>query len=58
MNHKAKAKYKFLQKHCHRSAFYFDKEEDVFIQDFSALTLENHFDETVLPKVMQVKHFG
>lgn len=32
-----------------------DNEEDVFKRDFSAATLEDHFDKTILPKVMQVK---
>ena len=27
-------------------------------QDFTQATLEDHFDKTVLPKVMQVKDFG
>lgn len=31
-----------------------DNEEDVFKRDFSAATLEDHFDKTILPKVMQV----
>jgi len=31
-----------------------DKEDDVLRRDFSAPTLEDHFDKTVLPKVMQV----
>lgn len=57
-NKTSKGKYKFLQKYYHRGAFYLDKEEDVFKQDFSAPTLEDHFDKTVLPKVMQVKNFG
>lgn len=35
-----------------------DKEEDVFKRDYSAPTLEDHFDKSVLPKVMQVKNFG
>lgn len=57
-NKSHKGKYKFLQKYYHRGAFYLDREEDVFKQDFSAPTLEDHFDKTVLPKVMQVKNFG
>ncbi|XP_004929654.2 microfibrillar-associated protein 1 [Bombyx mandarina] len=57
-NKAVKGKYKFLQKYYHRGAFYLDKEEDVFKQDFSGPTLDDHFDKTVLPKVMQVKKFG
>lgn len=57
-NKGVKGKYKFLQKYYHRGAFYLDKEENVFKQDFSAPTLEDHFDKTILPKVMQVKNFG
>lgn len=36
---------------CHRLQ---DEEEDVFKRDFSAPTLEDHFNKTILPKVMQV----
>lgn len=57
-NKTSKGKYKFLQKYYHRGAFYLDKEETVLTQDFSSPTLEDHFDKTMLPKVMQVKNFG
>lgn len=57
-NKGAKGKYKFLQKYYHRGAFFMDDEEGVFKRDFSAPTLEDHFNKTVLPKVMQVKNFG
>jgi microfibrillar-associated protein 1 len=57
-NKSTKGKYKFLQKYYHRGAFYLDKEEVVLKQDFSMPTLEDHFDKTILPKVMQVKNFG
>lgn len=53
-----KGKYKFLQKYYHRGVFYLDEEEHVFRRDVSAPTLEDHFDKTILPQVMQVKDFG
>ncbi|XP_076853607.1 microfibrillar-associated protein 1 [Brachyhypopomus gauderio] len=57
-NKATKGKYKFLQKYYHRGAFFMDEEQDVFKRDFSAPTLEDHFNKTILPKVMQVKNFG
>ena len=36
----------------------FSLQEDVLSRDYSGATLEDKFDKTVLPKVMQVKNFG
>ena len=34
-----------------------DENEDIYKRDFSAPTFEDHFNKTILPKVMQVKNF-
>lgn len=61
-----KKKWKFMQKYYHKGAFFQTQSDDrdgaggeeIFKRDFSAPTGEDRMDKTILPKVMQVKHFG
>nr|CAD1819748.1 unnamed protein product [Ananas comosus var. bracteatus] len=62
-----KQKWRFMQKYYHKGAFFQSVSDDraatagtdeIFRRDFSAPTGEDKMDKTILPKVMQVKHFG
>ncbi|PIA54047.1 hypothetical protein AQUCO_00900550v1 [Aquilegia coerulea] len=62
-----KQKWRFMQKYFHKGAFFQSDSDDraatagsdgIFNRDFSAPTGEDKMNKTVLPKVMQVKHFG
>ncbi|XP_078429766.1 uncharacterized protein LOC144701854 [Wolffia australiana] len=62
-----KQKWKFMQKYYHKGAFFQSETDDhagtagtdqIYGRDFSAPTGEDKMDKTILPKVMQVKHFG
>ena len=54
-NQAVKGQYAFLQKYYHRGAFFVSTMEDeVFKRDFAEPTLEDKFDKTKLPAVMQV----
>lgn len=63
----SKKKWKFMQKYYHKGAFFQTNADDrggtaggdeIFKRDFSAPTGEDKLNKMILPKVMQVKHFG
>ncbi|KAH6790458.1 microfibrillar-associated protein-like protein [Perilla frutescens var. frutescens] len=63
----SKQKWRFMQKYYHKGAFFQSDADDytgtagaqpIYARDFSAPTGEDKMDKTILPKVMQVKHFG
>ncbi|CAM8960846.1 unnamed protein product [Rhodiola kirilowii] len=62
-----KQKWRFMQKYFHKGAFFQNDPDDIagtagsdgiFTRDFSSPTGEDKMDKSILPKVMQVKHFG
>jgi len=62
-----KQKWKFMQKYYHKGAFFQEgaddviqsaDKDDIYSRDFSEPTGEDKMDKSILPKVMQVKHFG
>lgn len=62
-----KQKWRFMQKYYHKGVFYQTEPDDpaatakadeVLHRDYSEPTGEDKMDKTILPKVMQVKHFG
>lgn len=62
-----KQKWRFMQKYYHKGAFFQNDPDDrggsvgaseIYTRDFSAPTGEDKMDKSILPKVMQVKHFG
>ncbi|KAI6686076.1 hypothetical protein NL676_031989 [Syzygium grande] len=63
----SKQKWRFMQKYYHKGAFFQSEADDragtagsdyIYSRDFSAPTGDDKMDKTILPKVMQVKHFG
>merc|ERR1711924_150772 len=60
-----KRKWKYMQKYYHKGAFFQDTNkfgvseyDELFNRDFGGATLEDNFDKSAMPKVLQVKKFG
>ncbi|KAL3645147.1 hypothetical protein CASFOL_010327 [Castilleja foliolosa] len=66
-NGQSKQKWRFMQKYYHKGAFFQTNPDDhagtagadgIYTRDFSSPTGDDRMDKSILPKVMQVKHFG
>jgi len=59
---RSRGRYRFLQRYYHAGAFFADErasDPGVFNRDFNAATGDDRtIDRSLLPAVMQVKHFG
>merc|ERR1711871_1018086 len=60
-----KGKWKYMQKYYHKGSFFQDTNkfgvseyDDLFNRDFGGATLDDNYDKSAMPKVMQVKKFG
>jgi len=60
-----KQKWKYLQKYYHKGAFFQDTNkfgvseyDELFNRDYGGTTLDDNYDKSAMPKVLQVKKFG
>ncbi|KAF5183740.1 Microfibrillar-associated protein [Thalictrum thalictroides] len=62
LRRKSKQNWRFMQKYYHKGAFFQSYTDvgtdDIYDRDFSAPTGDDKMNRTLLPKVMQLKHFG